>query len=422
MLRTLAMILAGGTSPELSVLTKERAEAALPFAGKFRIVDFVLSNCVNSNIYNVDVLTQFRPRSIHAHLDVGRPWDLDRAQGGLRVLHPSPTPEGGGWQRGTADAVRYNLDLLIEDPSIDTVLILAGDHIYKMNYQPMLQLHEQCGADVTLAVHRVNPHESYRYGIVSVNDDSTVENFVEKPSRPIRQGFRDAPLASMGIYAFRKQFLIDMLEKGTDTDFGRDLIPRLIGKVKACAYLYEGYWADVGTVQSYYEANTALLNESPALDLFDPDWIIHTTSAQRPGVEVGDSARVENSMISDGCRVYGQVTRSVLSPGVYVSPGATIRDSIVLSDAWIGSGAVIDRCIIDEHVRIGEGVLLGDGDDNTPNSSAPHRLNTGLTMVGLRAHIPTNTCVGRNVVISPRIQESAFGTDRIVASGTTLGA
>jgi len=415
------MILAGGASPELSILTTERAEAALPFAGKFRIIDFTLSNCVNSGIYKVDVLTQYRPRSLHAHLDVGRPWDLDRAQGGLRVLHPSPTPEGGGWQRGTADAVRYNLDLLIEDQEVDTVLILAGDHIYKMDYQPMLSMHREKQADITLAVHSVNPHESYRYGIVSIDDEGRVADFVEKPTRPIRQGFRDVPLASMGIYAFRKEFLLDALRKGKDVDFGRELLPRLIGNVRAYAYTFQGYWADVGTTQAYYEANTALLVETPALDLYDPEWIVHTTSAQRPGVEVGETARVENSMISDGCRIYGQVSRSVLSPGVVVSPGAIIRDSVILSDSWIGTGAKIDRCIVDEHVRIGDEVLLGDGDDNTPNNSKPHQLNTGLTLVGTRSCIPAGTRVGRNVVIFPRTGEAAFGSERVVMSGTTLG-
>jgi glucose-1-phosphate adenylyltransferase len=421
MLHTLAMILAGGASPDLSVLTAERAEAALPFAGKFRIIDFTLSNCVNSGIYNVDVLTQYRPRSLHAHLDVGRPWDLDRAQGGLRVLHPSPTPEGGGWQRGTADAVRYNMDLLEEYPH-NTVLVLAGDHIYKMDYQPMIQMHLEKEADVTLAVHTVSPHESYRYGIVSVDDDGKVEEFVEKPRRPIRQGFHEVPLASMGIYAFRKDFLMDVLSRGKDADFGRELLPRLIGNVNAFAYTFQGYWADVGTVQSYYEANTALLIETPALDMYDPEWIIHTTSAQRPGVEIGSTARVENSMISDGCRVHGQVTRSVLSPGVFVGAGAVIRDSVILSDTWIGPGAKVERCVIDERVHVGDEVLLGEGDDNTPNSSAPNKLNTGLTLVGLRAQVPAGTRVGRNVVIFPRTGESAFGPDRIIASGTTLGA
>jgi glucose-1-phosphate adenylyltransferase len=421
MLRTLALILAGGASPCLSILTAERAEAALPFAGKFRIADFVLSNCVNSGIYNVGLLTQYRPRSLHTHVGVGRPWDLDRTQGGLRTIHPSPTPEGGGWQRGTADAIRYNLDF-IEDSPAEAVLVLAGDHIYKMNYQPMLKMHEETGADITVAVHSVSPYEAYRYGIVSVDDEGKVEKFIEKPTRPIWSGFRDVPLASMGIYVFRKQFLIDILSRGNEADFGRELLPNIVDKVKTYAYQFKGYWADVGTVQAYYEANTALLVETPALDLYDPEWIIHTTSAQRPGVELGDDARVENSLISDGCRVYGYVTRSVLSPGVYISPGATVRDSILLGDSWIGPGAVVDRCVIDEHVRIGEDTRLGDGEDNTPNETDPDKLNTGLTLIGTRANIPSGIQIGRNVLIQPRVKEHSFGYRTVVESGSSIRA
>lgn len=412
MLRILTLILAGGDSPALSVLTAERTEAAVPFAGKFRIIDFPLSNCVNSGLYNVAVLTQYKPRSLHAHLGVGRPWDLDRAQGGLRVLHPSPTPDGGGWQRGTADAVRYNLDL-IEDQPVDAVLLLAGDHIYKMNYTPLLELHAERDADMTLAVHSVSPHDTHRFGIVTVGSDGRVDRFEEKPRRPLSN------LASMGIYVFRKQFLIDILS-GAEHDFGRHLLPRIIPNSRTFAFNFQGYWADVGTVQAYYEANLALLVETPALDLYDPEWVIHTTSADLPGVEVGEHARVENCLLSDGCRVYGMVTHSVLSPGVYVSPGAVIRDSIVLGDAWIGPEAVVDRCIIDEGVRIGGGAVVGEGDIATPNLAAPDRLNTGLTLVGTRAQVPEGVTVGRNVAIRPRIPEHAFPKSGVVPSGATL--
>jgi len=412
MLRILTLILAGGDSPALSVLTAERTEAAVPFAGKFRIIDFPLSNCVNSGLYNVAVLTQYKPRSLHAHLGVGRPWDLDRAQGGLRVLHPSPTPDGGGWQRGTADAVRYNLDL-IEDQPVDAVLLLAGDHIYKMNYTPLLELHAERDADMTLAVHSVSPHDTHRFGIVTVGSDGRVDRFEEKPRRPLSN------LASMGIYVFRKQFLIDILA-GAEHDFGRHLLPRIIPNSRTFAFNFQGYWADVGTVQAYYEANLALLVETPALDLYDPEWVIHTTSADLPGVEVGEHARVENCLLSDGCRVYGMVTHSVLSPGVYVSPGAVIRDSIVLGDAWIGPEAVVDRCIIDEGVRIGGGAVVGEGDIATPNLAAPDRLNTGLTLVGTRAQVPEGVTVGRNVAIRPRIPEHAFPKSGVVPSGATL--
>lgn len=413
MLRTLALILAGGDSPALSVLTAERTEAAVPFAGKYRIIDFTLSNCVNSGIYNVGVLTQYRPRSLHAHLGVGRPWDLDRAQGGLRILHPSPTPTGGGWQRGTADAVRYNLDL-IEDPSHDAVLLLAGDHIYKMNYQPLLELHEERGADITMAVHSVSPHDVHRYGIVLMGSDGRVDRFEEKPRRAL------SSLASMGIYVFRRQFLVDLLRNSDATDFGRNLLPRVVGRGNTYAYNFQGYWADVGTLQAYYEANLALLGESPALDLYDPEWVIHTTSADRPAVELGATARVENSLLSDGCRVFGAVARSVLSPGVFVSPGAVVRDSVLLGDAWIGPDAVVDRCIIDEGGRVGAGARVGSGDENTPNHEAPERLNTGLTLVGAYVNLPEGANIGRNVAIRPRTMADSFDSSKALPSGATL--
>jgi len=415
MLRTLALILAGGDSPALSVLMAERTAAAVSFAGKFRIIDFVLSNCVNSGIYNVGVLTQYRPRSLHVHLGVGRPWDLDRAQGGMRLLHPSPTREGSGWQRGTADAVRYNRDF-IEDQAVDNVLLLAGDHIYKMDYRPLLQLHKERKADVTLAVHSVSPHEVHRYGIVSVDLAGNVSSFEEKPRRS------SSSLASMGIYVFRKEFLLELLANNDDADFGRGLLPKIIGKVNAYAYNFQGYWADVGTVQSYFEANTALLAETPALDLYDPEWVLHTTSAQQPAADIDAEARVENSLLSDGCRIQGHVTRAIISPGVFVSPGAVVRDSIILSNAWIGPGAVVDHCIIDEDAQIGSDTLLGEGEDNTSNKQAPDWLNTGLTLVGTRADLPSGLKIGRNVVIRPRTGQQAFqALGKVIPSGTTVG-
>ncbi len=408
MLRTLALILAGGDSPALSTLTAERTEAAVPFAGKFKIIDFSLSNCVNSGIYNVGVLTQYKPRTLNAHLGVGRPWDLDRAQGGLRLLHPSPTPDGGGWQRGTADAIRYNLDL-IEEQQVDAVLVLAGDHIYKMDYQPLLAMHEERKADLTMAVHSVSPHDVHRYGIVSVGGNGRVDRFIEKPRRS------DTSLASMGIYAFRREFLVNILRSSDGQDFGKHILPRIISECAAYAYPFQGYWADIGTVQAYYESNLALLAETPALDLYDPEWVIHTTSADRPGVEVGQGVRIENSLLSDGCQVYGTVINSVISPGVYISPGATVRDSVIFSDAQIGPEATVDRCIIDESVQIGAKARVGDGEDNTPNRETPERLNTGLTLVGLGAKVAAGLRIGRNVAIRPR---SSVGAD--VASGSTV--
>jgi glucose-1-phosphate adenylyltransferase len=414
MLRTLALILAGGESKALSALTAERSEAAVPFAGKFRIIDFALSNCVNSGIYNVGVLTQYRPRSLHEHIGVGKPWDLDRRIGGVRVLHPYLTSEGGEWQRGNADAVRGNLDFIAEQPA-DAVLILAGDHIYKMDYRPMLQLHQERDCDVTIAVHSVSPHEVHRYGIVTVDADGTVSRFDEKPRRS------RSSLASMGIYVFRKSFLIELFQGGREADFGREIIPKVVGQTSVGAYHFQGYWADVGTVQAYYEANMALLVETPALDLYDPEWVIHTRSEERPAALVGPEARVEGNLLCDGCQIYGQVIRSVIAPGVVVANGAVVRDSILMTDTQVGPGAVVDRCILDKEVVVGEGARLGDGEDNTPNQAAPERLNTGLTVVGRKARVPAGAVVGRNVVIMSRVAEAAFGKQKTVVSGMTIG-
>jgi glucose-1-phosphate adenylyltransferase len=415
MLRTLALILAGGETPALSILTSDRSEAAVPFAGKYRIVDFTLSNCVNSGIFNVGVLTQYRPRSLHEHVGVGKPWDLDRRLGGVRVLHPYLTAEGGAWQKGNGDALRANLDFIAEQP-VDVVLVLAGDHIYKMDYRPMLQRHEELDADVTLAVHSVSPHEAHRFGIVTVDADGTVGQFEEKPRRT------RSSMASMGIYAFRKSFLLEVLAGGSEQNIGRDLMPKLVQRTQIASYNFQGYWADVGTVQAYYEANMALLVETPALDLYDPEWVIHTRSAELPAAEIGDAARVEGNLLCDGARVYGSVSRSVISPGVVVSEGATVRDSILLNDVFVEPGAVVDRCVVDKGVRIGAQAQLGEGDDNTPNQGAPDLLNTGLTLVGQRSAIPDGAVIGRNVVIRPRVTDSGlFGADGRVASGRTVG-
>lgn len=413
MLRTLALILAGGESPALSILTAVRSEAAVPFAGKYRIVDFTLSNCVNSGIYNVGVLTQYRPRSLHEHIGVGKPWDLDRRIGGVRVLHPYLTSEGGNWQKGNADALRANLDFIADQP-VDAVLVLAGDHVYKMDYRPMLQVHEERDADMTLAVHSVSPHETYRYGVVTVDGEGTVSHFEEKPRRS------RSNLASMGIYVFRKHFLIEMLTGTSGTNIGRDLMPHLIGQTHVASYQFQGYWADVGTVQAYYEANMALLTETPALDLYDPDWVIHTRSEERPAADVGPSARVEGSMLCDGCRVSGTVIRSIIGPGAVIAEGATVRDSIILTDVQVAADAVVDRCILDREVHVGAGALVGYGDDNTPNQQTPDLLNTGLTLIGRGAQLPAMVQVGRNVVVRPRIQEGMFNSST-VASGMTVG-
>ncbi len=410
-----AMIMAGGFSQRLSVLTETRAEPAVPFGGKFRLIDFPLSNCVNSGIFNIAVLTQYKPRSLNDHIGIGKPWDLDRAQGGVRLLQPYQGGPYGDWQKGTADAVRRNLDFVLQQQE-EHVLILAGDHIYLMDYQPMLREHMSSGADLTVAVRRVNPHETHRYGIVTLGADDRIVGFQEKPRRA-----RET-LASMGIYVFRKEVLVETLQAHDYLDFGKDVVPALIEQGKDVrAYAFPGYWADVGTVQAYWEANMSLLAEEPALNLYDPDWVVHTRSEERAPAKLGANAQVGGSLISNGCWVEGIVERSVLAPGVRVAEGAVIRDSVILPDTVIESGAVIDRCVVDKRVRVGAGAKVGDGDDNTANKAMPEVLNTGLTMVGEGSTIPEGLVIGRNVVIHPDSNEKTFGKKKKIASGSDIG-
>lgn len=416
MSKAFALIMAGGGSENLGVLTEMRAEAAIPFGGKFRIIDFPLSNCVNSDIYNLAVLTQYRPISLNDHIGTGKAWDLDLATGGVHVLQPFLGGKYGDWQRGTADAVRRNLEF-VQAQSESHVLILAGDHIYLMDYRPMIRQHIQSKADVTVAVRRVNPHDVHRFGIVTLGSENRIQAYQEKPRRT-RQN-----LASMGIYVFKKEVLIDILTRSEAVDFGRDVLPTLPQRnYHMMAYHYFGYWEDVGTVQAFWEANMSLLAEDPALDLYDSHWVVHTRSEDRAPAWVGLQAKVDGNLLSNGCRVEGVVERSVISPGVHVAEGAVVRDSIIFNDTIIEAGAVVDRCIIDKQVRVGAGAHVGHGDDNTANQELPECLNTGITLIGKGSVVPEGVSLGRNVSVHPFSAASAFdGFAGGVPSGASVG-
>jgi glucose-1-phosphate adenylyltransferase len=424
MSKVLAVILAGGQGERLSLLSQKRAKPAVPFAGKYRIIDFALSNCVNSGITDVAVLTQYRPHSLHDHIGIGKPWDLDRQKGGIRLLQPYIGRHESDWYQGTADAVYQNLSLIMET-RCDYILILAGDHIYRMDYGPMIAFHEQHRADATLGAVIVPLEEGHRFGILETGAEGRVVSFEEKPRQP------RGTLGSMGIYVFDRETLMRVLiedarseENGgppTQHDFGRNIIPSMMARgERVYAYPFSGYWQDVGTIQSYWEAHMALLSDRPAFDLYDPSWVIHTRSEERPPAHLRSHARVTSSLISHGCIIQGTVERSVLSPGVIVEEGAVVRESIILFDTIIGAGSVVDHAILDKEVIVGKNCQIGYGDDmTTPNKSEPDRLNTGITLIGKRAHLPDNLKVGRNCKIGSDLRPGDFSSD-MLASGETI--
>ncbi len=417
MSQAFALIMAGGPSPGLSVLTEVRAAPAIPFGGKYRLVDFSLSNCVNSEIFNVAVLTQYRPHSLSEHLGTGAPWDLDLMKGGLRVLHPFQGGRFGDWQKGTADAVRRNLEFVGEQ-SEEHVLVLAGDHVYTMDYRPLLDRHAASGADLTVACRRVSPHETHRFGMILKGPDDRVVGFEEKPKRS------KETLASMGVYAFKRSALMKILADETCLDFGRDVLPRMLANgASVRAATFPGYWTDIGTVQSYWEANMGLLSEDPALDLYNSEATVHTRSQDQGPVCVGRTAQVDNNLLSNGCIVNGTVQRSILSPGVRVAEGAVVTNSIILHETVIEAGARVDNCIIDKNCVIRADAHVGAGDDNTANKALPQALNTGLTLVGRDTIIPSGAVLGRNVTVHSGTLETdaAYKKKKGVPSGSVVG-
>jgi glucose-1-phosphate adenylyltransferase len=412
--RTLAVILAGGEGERLSILSSVRAKPAVPFGGKYRIIDFTLSNCVNSDIDNVVVLTQYNPRSLNDHIGLGRPWDLDRNTGGVKLLQPYiARGRVAEWYRGTADAVLQNFNV-IEHESSDTIVVLAGDHVYKMDYQPFVAAHRRRRADVTIAVRHVPLAEATRMGVLALDDTGRVVDWQEKPKQP------KSDLASMGVYVFSKRSLRRWLREDL-IDFGRHVIPAMLeGGARVYGYRFDTYWQDVGTIQSYWEANMALLEDSPELDLSDKEWLIHTRSEERSPARIGPTAQVHRSLVSHGCIINGTVVNSVLSPGVRVEVGAVVRDSIVMFDSVINSGAVVDRSILDKEVVVGPGAIVGYGADfDSPNRQEPGRLNTGITVVGKRSVIPRGVRIGRNVKLAGDLRTSDF-TSRAIRTGSSV--
>ncbi|WP_160155481.1 glucose-1-phosphate adenylyltransferase [Geobacillus sp. TFV-3] len=361
----IAMLLAGGQGSRLRSLTTNIAKPAVPFGGKYRIIDFTLSNCTNSGIDTVGVLTQYQPLLLHSYIGIGSAWDLDRRNGGVTVLPPYSASSGVKWYEGTANAIYQNINY-IEQYDPDYVLVLSGDHIYKMDYQQMLDYHIAKQADVTISVIEVPWEEASRFGIMNTNEDMEIVEFVEKPAEP------KSNLASMGIYIFNwpllKEYLqIDNADPHSSHDFGKDVIPRLLRENKRLfAYPFQGYWKDVGTVKSLWEANMDLLDEHNELDLFDRSWRIYSVNPNQPPQYIAPEAEVSDSLINEGCVVEGTVERSVLFQGVRIGKGAVVKESVIMSGATVGEGAYVERAIVTPEVVIPphSTVSPGDGDDD----------------------------------------------------------
>ncbi len=405
----MALVLSGGGGERLGVLSAERAVSAVPFGGKYRIVDFVLSNCCHSGIEQVGLVTQHVPTSLHDHVGAGRPWDLDRRAGGILILQPYQTRSQFGWYRGTADALAQNWDA-IEERRPERVLVLSGDHVYRMNYRALLQTHRDRRAALTMAVTRVPASQAHRFGMVTLDRDGRLLTLIEKPEHAT------TPYASMGIYVFEYEVLGELL-RPRPVDLVHDVLrPLLQSGARVYAHEFSGYWEDVGAVSSYYHANLELLAPEPRLVLHDTRWPILTRDEERAPVRVFEGASIEDSLVANGCRVHGTVRHSVLFPGVTVEAGAVITDSVVMADVTVGARAQVDRAILDKYARIGEGARIGVG--NAPDDHSCAWLD-GLTLVGKDAHVPGGSAVGKCAVIGIGARQEDFGSSTVVPGSRT---
>ena len=391
-----AMLLAGGQGSRLYALTQKLAKPAVPFGGKYRIIDFPLSNCVNSGIDTVGILTQYQPFVLNEYIGNGQPWDLDRLYGGVHVLPPYQKASGSDWYKGTANAIYQNLSFL-ESFKPENVLILSGDHIYKMHYGEMLKAHKESGAAVTIAVMPVPWEEASRFGIVVTDSDNRITEFEEKPANP------KSNLASMGIYIFKWSVLKDALIKLKDQqecDFGKHVIPYCFNNNKRIfAYEYNSYWKDVGTLSSYWEANMELIDIIPVFNLYEEFWKIYTRTDTIPPQYIADNTFIEKSIIGDGTEVYGRIYNSVIGSGVTIEEGAVVRDSIIMNNSVIGKNTIVNKSIIAEEVVIGDNVELGVGEE-VPNVKLPKIYNSGLVTIGECSVVPDGVKVGKNTAIS----------------------
>ena len=414
----IAMLLAGGQGSRLGVLTSNMAKPAVAFGGKYRIIDFPLSNCINSGIDTVGVLTQYQPLRLNTHIGIGIPWDLDRNRGGVTVLPPYEKSTSSEWYTGTANAIYQNLEYM-ELYNPDYVLILSGDHIYKMDYELMLDYHKANNADVTIAAMPVPIEEAKRFGIVVTDDDNRITEFEEKPENP------KSNLASMGIYIFSWKVLknaLIALKDQNECDFGKHVIPYCFENNKRLfAYEYNGYWKDVGTLNSYWEANMELIDIIPVFNLYEEFWKIYTRTDAIPPQYISSDAFIEKSIIGDGSEIYGKVYNSVIGSGVVIEEGAVVRDSIIMQDTVIGKNTSVEKAIIAEEVVIGDNVEIGVGEE-AENVLKPKIYNSGLVTIGECTVIPDGVKIGKNTAVSGETKPEDYPNGELVGGGVIIKA
>lgn len=414
----IAMLLAGGQGSRLGVLTSNLAKPAVAFGGKYKIIDFPLSNCINSGVDTVGVLTQYRPLRLNQHIGIGIPWDLDRNIGGVTVLPPYEKSDNSEWYTGTANAIYQNLEF-IDYYNPEYVLILSGDHIYKMDYENMLEYHKSCDADITLATYQVPWEEASRFGVVITDENNVISEFEEKPANP------RSNKASMGIYIFSWKVLREALVKMKDQpecDFGKHIIPycHSNGK-KICAYDFKGYWKDVGTLGSYWEANMELVDIVSEFNLYEEFWKIYTKTDAIPPQYIDASGRVSRCIIGEGTEVYGDVENSVIGSGVTIEKGAVIRNSIIMNNATIGENAYMDKAIIAENVKIGKDAKLGIGEEAV-NEFKPQIYSFGLVTIGENSVIPDGVTIGKNTAISGVTTPEDYPDGNLKSGGSIIKA
>ena len=413
-----AMLLAGGQGSRLGVLTQTVAKPAVSFGGKYRIIDFPLSNCINSGVDTVGVLTQYQPLRLNAHIGIGIPWDLDRAVGGVTLLAPYESAKGSDWYSGTANAIYQNIEY-IDSYHPDYVLILSGDHIYKMDYEVMLDFHKANRADLTVAVMPVPIEEASRFGVMITDETNRIVDFEEKPKEP------KSNLASMGIYIFSwpvlKEALLRLREV-PELDFGKHVIPYCRDKGKRLfAYEFHGYWKDVGTLSSYWEANMELVDIVPEFNLYEEYWRIFTKSDFIPPQYLGEHAKIEASLIGEGCEIYGQVEHSVIGAGVVSEEGAVVRDSIIMRESVIGAGAKVTKSILAEQVVVGKNSELGVGEYR--ESSYDRRVyNSDLVTVGENTVIPSDVKIGKNTAVWGETVAADYPNGMLESGGAIIKA